>query len=69
MKEAKALMALSNVKILPIDNLDEAASMVSLVDCTVGCHNYWRGAIFARKLGLLRHLRAAVTSLLVEQNE
>ena len=24
-------MALSNVKILPIDNLDEAASMVSLV--------------------------------------
>ena len=27
MKEAKALMALSNVKILPIDNLDEAASM------------------------------------------
>ena len=34
MKEAKALMALSNVKILPIDNLDEAASMVSLVDCT-----------------------------------
>ena len=28
MNEAKALMALSNVKILPIDSMDEAATMV-----------------------------------------
>lgn len=35
-KEAKALMALSNVKILPIDNLDEAASMAVKLSDIVG---------------------------------
>ena len=31
-KEAKALMGMSNIKILPIDNLDEAASMVNSIE-------------------------------------
>lgn len=33
---------------------------------TVGCHTYWRGAIFARKFGLHRHLGAAVTTFPVD---
>jgi len=35
-KEAKALMGMSNVKILPIDNLDEAASMAVKLSDIVG---------------------------------